>query len=81
MTLELSPELESIIADRARLCGTTPESYVEQIVAQHVRQSVSQPIAPLSSSSVEKLKRIKAVARDCGVSLSDEQLSREHMYD
>ena len=80
MTLNLSIELESAIADKARQCGTTPERYVEQIVEEHVHQDDLQ--SPAAASSVEeKLQRLRAVARDCGVSLSNEQLSREFMYD
>ena len=82
MHIDLPAAVATAIAERARQCGTTPERYVEQIVEQHVRLYRRQPkIMEVSSSPEEKLNRILAIARDCGVSLSDEQLSREHMYD
>jgi hypothetical protein len=79
MTLNLSTELVSAIADKARQCGTSPERYVEKIVLEHLHRDEVPDAAPASVAA--KLQRLRAVARNCGVSLTDEQLSRESMYD
>lgn len=80
MTLNLTGELESALVERARQSGTTPERYLEQIVKQHVREGDVQP--PDSEASIEeKLQRLRAIGRHCGVALSNDQLSREYIYD
>ena len=80
MTIQLTPDLEAAVTDEAQRLGTTPEMVVQRAVQDHLRARVTPP-KPDASAAQEKLKRVLAVARDCGVSHSDEALSSEGLYD
>ncbi|MCI0357219.1 MAG: hypothetical protein L0211_01880 [Planctomycetaceae bacterium] len=78
MTINLSSDLSAAIADEAERLGTTPEAVVEQLLrAKLVPPSGSSRISPRDDWE----RRLLAIPRDCGVSLSDEALSREELYD
>jgi len=76
MTIDLGPELEAELAALAKRSGRTPEESVLRILR---RQLLGDP--PLGEPRDEWERRLRAIATDCGVSLSDEALSREEMYD
>ncbi len=80
MTIQLSADLEAAVIDEAERLGTTPEVVVSRAIQEHLRARAT-PVTPDRSAALEKLKRILAVARDCGVSLSNEALSSEGLYD
>ena len=80
MTIQLAPELEAAVTHEAQRLGTTPEMVVQRAVQDHLRAHAA-PVSLDRSAPQEKLRRILAVARDCGVSLSNEALSSEGLYD
>ena len=74
MTITLSPELETSLNEAARRRGVAPQSLAEEILRERLRP---QPIEPQD----EWERRLFGAARDYGVSLSNEALSRENLYD
>ena len=74
MTVTLSPELEAALADRAQQWGLPPEVVASEILARHLLPGHFVP-------RDEWERGLVAAATDCGVSLTDEQLSREVIYD
>jgi len=75
MVITLDPELESALNEVARHKGVAPEVLAlnvlrERILSMHV-------LVPRDEWEHELLK----AATDCGVSLSNEALSREELYD
>lgn len=72
MTLPLPPNLESALSEQARRCGVAPEALALDVLCRHLV-----PAAPAD----EWEQRLLAAATDCGVSLPDEALSRETLYD
>jgi hypothetical protein len=76
MTLTLSPELEQALARRAQENGTT----LEQAALDMLRQS----LLPRTNSNQEQdawTARLRRLASPAGVSLPEEALSREALYD
>lgn len=80
MTVQLTPDLEAAVTDEAQRLGTTPELVVQRALQDHLRGRVSSP-KPDSAAAQEKMKRILAVARDFGISHSNEALSSQGLYD
>jgi hypothetical protein len=81
MTITLTPDIEAAVADQARRQGTSPESLAldslrEKFVERQVHQSV-----PVIEPRDEWERMLASIAVDTGVSLTDEQLSREVMYE
>lgn len=76
MTITLPPELAKRLQQQASLNGTTPEAEaVQSIQASLPNQDF------ISAETLAWLARLTAHATDCGVSLTDEELSREVMYE
>jgi len=80
MTIRLTPDLEEIIRKQADERRSTPESVIMDVLRERF-------VAP-SSGAVETQKpagdwkvRLRRVATHCGVSLSDEAVSSEGLYD
>ena len=80
MTIELGPELESLIVSLAQERGQTPEAFALALAVLAERARVQGRPRPQLSPE-EFRRRLDAIARPCGVSLTNEQLSRETMYD
>ena len=76
MTIDLGPELEAELAAVAKRTGRTPEEVVVRILGRQIMPS----IATLQARD-EWERRLLAIGTPCGVSLTDEDLSRETMYD
>ena len=75
MTIKLDPNLEAALSKAAQQGGVDPESLAITVLRE---KFLSQPsIQPQD----EWEKRLLGLAVDCGVSLSDEALSREQLYD
>lgn len=72
MVITLSPELEAVLGERARRRGIAPE-----VLAMEVLRERFLPIEPRD----EWERQLLGMALDCGVSLPDEALSREQLYD
>jgi hypothetical protein len=76
MTLTLSPELEAALNEAARRRGVAPEALALDTLRERFLRTNS-PLEPRD----EWERGLLEAARDCGVSLSDEALSREQLYD
>jgi predicted transcriptional regulator len=76
MSITLDAELEAKLNDLARLQGKTPD----QIVSDTLRAQWSLPPASISPRD-EWESKLLSIAKDCGVSPSNEDLSRENLYD
>lgn len=74
MLLKLDPELEAAIGEAARRRGVPAE---ELAVDTLRKQFAPPPIEPRD----EWERQLFGLARNYGVTLTDEQLSREEMYD
>jgi hypothetical protein len=76
MVITLDAELEAALDERARLQGVSPEALaLETLRAQFLRPL---PAEMLGNKWVLRLRRL---ATDCGVSLSDGAVSSEGIYD
>jgi len=71
VSITLPPQLEALLTARAQGRGVPPE-----VLAVELLQERLQP-----TPREEWERRLSAAASDCGVSLSDEQVSREGIYD
>ncbi len=76
MVITLGPELESALNDLARRQGVTAEA----LVLNALRQKFLAP-APLIEPRDEWERRLLSAATDCGVSLPNEAVSSEGLYD
>ncbi len=76
MNLDLDAELETKLTALASSQGTTPAEYLRLLLRQQVVPRITRP---LSKEEFERL--LRSVGTPCGVSLTDEDLSRETMYD
>jgi hypothetical protein len=76
MVITLTPELETALEEAARRGGTSVEALaIDALRERFLRRHIS--LEPRD----EWERRLLAIAIDCGVSLSNEALSREEMYD
>ena len=76
MVLTLGPDLEAALNEQARRQGVAPE----ELALNLLRERFLPPAPPIQPQD-EWERGLLALARDCGVSLSDEALSREQLYD
>jgi hypothetical protein len=76
MVITLTPQLEAVLSERARQRGVTPEVLALDALREHFLPA-SDPLEPRD----EWERRLLEMGTDCGVSLTDEQLSREEMYE
>ena len=76
MTIEIGPELESVLASIAKDTGTTAAELALSILTQQL------PAKFVPRMSADEFQRhLQAAASPCGVSLTDQDLSRETIYD
>jgi hypothetical protein len=75
MVINLPPPLEAAISEGARRRGVTPEVLALEALREHFL-----PAAVLQPRD-EWERRLLEAATDCGVSLSNEALSSEGLYD
>jgi hypothetical protein len=75
MTITLSPELEAAIAEEARRQGMPPEELAVNVL--RIRFLFPPEMQPRD----EWERGLLEMARDCGVSLSNEAVSSEGIYD
>ena len=75
MTITLGPDLEAALKERAAQQGVAPEALaLEALHARFLGAALPEP-------RDEWERRLLEAATDCGVSLSDESLGRENLYD
>jgi hypothetical protein len=75
MVITLGPDLEAALNEQARRQGVAPE----ELALKALRERFLAAVALQPRDEWER--GLLALARDCGVSLSDEALSREQLYD
>jgi hypothetical protein len=76
MVIKLNSQLESILTAEARRLGITPEELAVRSLQSHF---LAQPAPVVPHDEWERNLFRSAV--DCGVSLSDEALSSEGLYE
>lgn len=76
MVIDLSPQLEAALSEQARRRGVAPEAVAVQALRDRFLLA-----PPAAESHEEWLRRLRALATDCGVSLPDSALRREAMYE
>ena len=76
MVINLPPQLEAALRQQAQRRGVDPQT----LALDALRERFLIPAAPLEPQD-EWERRLFSAATDCGVSLSDEALSREALYD
>ena len=76
LTMTLGPELEAALQDRACREGTTPEELALKLLREKLLAATAVP-----EPRDDWERRLLAIGSDCGVSLSNEALSREELYD
>jgi hypothetical protein len=76
MVITLSQELEAALQQEARLRGIAAEDLAVNTLRDQFLTAQTR-VQPRD----EWERRLLGLAKDCGVSLSDEALSREAMYD
>ena len=80
VTITLTPHLQQAVFERAREQQTTPEA----IILDAVREKLSERARDDQSQGQppdEWQKRLRKLASHCGVSLSNEAVSSEGLYD
>ena len=75
MVLDLPQQLESALAEHADRRGVSPAALARDILERHLLQTA----APVALDDWER--GLLAAARDCGVSLTDADLSSDGVYD
>jgi hypothetical protein len=76
MVITLTPQLDAVVGEQARRRGVAPEVLALDALRQHFLPTPS-PLEPRD----EWERRLLGMAKDCGVSLSNETLGREEMYE
>lgn len=76
MVITLTPQLEAVLSEQARQRGIAPEALALDALRKQFLPA-SDPMEPRD----EWERRLLEAATDCGVSLTNEQLSREVMYE
>jgi hypothetical protein len=76
MVINLTPQLEAVLTDQARRRGIAPETLALDALRERFL-----PNARTLEPRDEWERGLLAAAIDCGVSLSNEALSSEGLYD
>jgi hypothetical protein len=76
MVITVGPDLEAALNDLARKQGVAPEV----LALQALRERFLAPVAPIPPGD-ERARRLRSAATDCGVSLSNEAVSSEGLYE
>jgi hypothetical protein len=76
MVITLGPELEAAVSELARRRGVAPEVLVLNLLRERFLDTAS-PLQPQD----EWERRLLSAASDCGVSLSNESVSSEGLYE
>jgi hypothetical protein len=75
MVITLDPELEAALSEMARRQGVAPEVLALNVLREHFLA------ADLLEPRDEWERRLRSLAKDCGVSLSNWAVSSEGIYD
>jgi hypothetical protein len=77
MVVRLPPELEQAVKQQAERTGKTPD----EVVGETLREALLPKAAAASEGHDEWVRRLRSIATPAGVSLTNEQLSRENLYE
>jgi predicted transcriptional regulator len=77
MVITVDPDLETALNDLARKHGVAPEL----LALQALRERFLAPALRIQQPRDEWERRLRSAATDCGVSLSDEDVSSEGLYE
>ena len=80
MTITLTPDLEKVVLQKARDRHTTPETVVLDAIREKLGVETSPLARPLEPRD-DWETRLLRVGTPCGVSVSDEVLSSEGLYE
>lgn len=75
MTISVGPDLETVLKDVARKQGVAPEALALQTLRERF---LSPSLAPPHD---EWERRLRGAATDCGISLSNDAVSSEGLYE
>lgn len=75
MTIILAPEIERALTEQAYRMGKTPEGFVLEAVQEKLA------VTSTAMTDEEWIARLRGLAVPAGVSLSDEAVSRESLYE
>ena len=78
MVVVLTPELEKIVKAQAQRTGKTAEEVVQETLRHGLMPDHRDQLPPPRS---EWERRLREIGRPAGVSLTNEQLSRENIYE
>ena len=76
MTIKIGPEQRTMLTTLARELGKTSGELALELLTQRIKAKYS-----LREPQDDWERQLLALGRDCGVSLSNEALSREEIYD
>jgi hypothetical protein len=80
MTITLTPDVEKIVLQKAHEQGTTPEAVVLGAIREKLGLGPS-GLARVLEPRDDWERRLLSVGTPCGVSVSDEALSSQGLYD
>ncbi len=80
MTLSFAPHVEKALAEQARQRGRTPESLVEEAVLEKLALVPENSKGYDLESRDEWERLLRSAASPAGVSLTDEQVSSDGIY-
>ena len=80
MVVRLHPDLERILKEKADSTGQTVDEVVDSALRQALAASPSSPMPTLDDQDAW-VRRLRSASSPAGVSLTDEQLSRENIYE
>ena len=75
MTITLGPELEAALSEAAWREGVSPGTLALNVLRERFLPR------PAIQAQDDWERELRALAKDCGVSLSNEALSREQLYE
>ena len=78
MVVALSPDIEKVVKDQADRTGKTPEEIVHDALRRELLPDYRQQLPPPRD---EWERKLRSIAIPTGVSLTDEQVSRESIYE
>jgi hypothetical protein len=78
MTITLTPDIEQMLTQEAEKTGMTPEALA---LAKLRAPAPIDYRATLPPPRDDWERQLRSIAVDCGVSLTDEQVSRDSLYD
>jgi hypothetical protein len=80
MIIALTPDISNALNEKARQQGTTPEALALSVLREKLALPAAPGSIPLQPADAWE-ERVVRAAIDCGVSLSNEAVSSEGIYE